>query len=289
MDNIIEVKNLSHTYGENTPFEHTAIRDMSFSIKKGEILGLIGHTGSGKSTLIQHLNGLLRPDEGEVLFMGRDIHSDKAFTREVRFAVGLVFQYPEYQLFEETVERDIAFGPMNMKLPEDEVRERVLEAIKSVGLSEDILLKSPFELSGGQKRRVALAGVIAMRPKVLILDEPTAGLDPEGREEILSYIKKYNKETGATIVFVTHSMEDIARVVDRIIVLEKSRILMTGTPEEVFTKADVLTAAGLTVPEATKIAEGLRARGVTLPPSIYTVDYLANAISALFTGGGKDA
>ena len=207
----------------------------------------------------------------------------------MRFAVGLVFQYPEYQLFEETVERDIAFGPTNMKLSEDEIKERVLSAIKSVGLSEDILLKSPFELSGGQKRRVALAGVIAMRPKVLILDEPTAGLDPEGREEILSYIKKYNKETGATIVFVTHSMEDIARVVDRIIVLEKSRILMTGTPEEVFVKTDVLTAAGLTVPAATKIAEGLRARGITLPPSIYTVDYLANAIADLFTGGGKDA
>ena len=289
MDNIIEVKNLSHTYGENTPFEHTAIRDMSFSIKKGEILGLIGHTGSGKSTLIQHLNGLLRPDEGTVSFMGRDIHSDKSFTREVRFAVGLVFQYPEYQLFEETVERDIAFGPMNMNLPEDEVRTRVLEAIKSVGLGEDILLKSPFELSGGQKRRVALAGVIAMRPKVLILDEPTAGLDPEGREEILSYIKNYNRETGATIVFVTHSMEDIARVVDRIIVLEKSRILMTGTPEEVFCRADVLTAAGLTVPEATKIAEGLRKKGITLPPSIYTIDYLANAIADLLPGGGKNA
>jgi len=289
LDNIIEVKNLSHTYGENTPFEHTAIRDMSFSIKQGEILGLIGHTGSGKSTLIQHLNGLLRPDSGTVSFMGRDIWSEKSFTREVRFSVGLVFQYPEYQLFEETVERDIAFGPMNMKLPEDEVHHRVLSALKSVGLDEDILLKSPFELSGGQKRRVALAGVIAMRPKVLILDEPTAGLDPEGREEILSYIKNYNKETGATVVFVTHSMEDIAKVVDRIIVLEKSRILMTGTPEEVFLRADVLTAAGLTVPAATKIAEGLKKKGIPLPPSIYTVDYLANAIVDLFSGGGKDA
>jgi len=178
---------------------------------------------------------------------------------------------------------------MNMKLPEDEVHHRVLSALKSVGLDEDILLKSPFELSGGQKRRVALAGVIAMRPKVLILDEPTAGLDPEGREEILSYIKNYNKETGATVVFVTHSMEDIAKVVDRIIVLEKSRILMTGTPEEVFLRADVLTAAGLTVPAATKIAEGLKKKGIPLPPSIYTVDYLANAIVDLFSGGGKDA
>ncbi|MBR5479088.1 MAG: energy-coupling factor transporter ATPase [Clostridia bacterium] len=289
MDNIIEVLNLTHTYGADTPFEHTAIEDMSFEIKQGEILGLIGHTGSGKSTLIQHLNGLLKPDSGMVKFCGRDIWDDKQFTREVRFSVGLVFQYPEYQLFEETVERDIAFGPTNMKLSEDEIRERVLYAARSVGLDDSILLKSPFELSGGQKRRVALAGVIAMKPKVLILDEPTAGLDPEGREEILNYIKNYNKETGATIVFVTHSMEDIARVVDRIVVLEKSKILMTGTPKEVFSRTEDLIRAGLTIPVAAEIAGKLAKKGIPVSPAIYTIEQLADAISTLYAGGGKNA
>ncbi len=286
MDNIIEVKNLSHTYSFDTPFEHIALDDMSFSIKRGEILGIIGHTGSGKSTLIQHLNGLLRPTGGEILFNGRDIWSDKAFTREVRFRVGLVFQYPEYQLFEETVERDIAFGPTNMGLSADEIKERVITAAKSVGLKEKHLSKSPFELSGGQKRRVALAGVIAMRPEVLILDEPTAGLDPQGRDEILSYIKNYNKETGATIIFVTHSMEDIADTVSRIIVLEKSRILMTGTPHEIFAKADILTKAGLTVPQVTQVMARLNALGVDIDPAIYTID---DAVSTLLKGGAANA
>ncbi len=289
MDNIIEVKNLSHTYSADTPFEKTAICDMSFSIKRGEILGIIGHTGSGKSTLIQHLNGLLRPNSGEVLFDGRDIWSDKAYTRETRFKVGLVFQYPEYQLFEETVERDIAFGPLNMKLSPDEVSARVRYAARSVGLDDDILFKSPFELSGGQKRRVALAGVIAMKPQVLILDEPTAGLDPAGREEILSYIKNYNRETGATIVFVTHSMEDIARVVDRIIVLEKSKILMSGTPEEVFSNSDRLQRAGLTVPTASRISRALSDKGIPIDPSIYTVEALCDKLSDLYKGGGDNA
>ncbi len=286
MDNIIEVKNLSHTYSFDTPFEHIALDNMSFNIKRGEILGIIGHTGSGKSTLIQHLNGLLRPTGGEVLFHGRDIWSDKAFTREVRFRVGLVFQYPEYQLFEETVERDIAFGPTNMGLSEDEIKERVVTAAKSVGLKEKYLSKSPFELSGGQKRRVALAGVIAMRPEVLILDEPTAGLDPQGRDEILSYIKNYNKETGATIIFVTHSMEDIADTVSRIIVLEKSQILMSGTPHEIFTKADILTKAGLTVPQVTQVMSRLSKLGVDIDPAIYTVN---DAVSALLKGGAANA
>lgn len=289
MDKVIEVKNLSHTYSAKTPFRHTAIKGMSFDIKQGEILGIIGHTGSGKSTLIQHLNGLLRPTEGEVLFDGRDIWSDKAYTRSVRFSVGLVFQYPEYQLFEETVEQDIAFGPSNMKLSKEEIAERVSYAAKSVGLSEDILSKSPFELSGGQKRRVALAGVIAMRPRVLILDEPTAGLDPEGREEILSYIKNYNKETGSTVVFVTHSMEDIARVVDRIVVLEKSEILMTGTPREIFSRADDLARAGLTVPAATSIANALKKKGIPVDTAIYTVEELAQAVATLRKGGVSNA
>lgn len=286
MEHIIEVKNLSHTYSFDTPFEHIALENMNFNVNRGEILGIIGHTGSGKSTLIQHLNGLLRPTSGEVLFNGRDIWSDKAFTREVRFRVGLVFQYPEYQLFEETVERDIAFGPTNMGLSPDEVKVRVLEAAKSVGLKEKHLSKSPFELSGGQKRRVALAGVIAMRPEVLILDEPTAGLDPQGRAEILSYIKNYNKETGATIIFVTHSMEDIAATVSRIIVLEKSQILMTGTPHEIFARAEILEKAGLTIPHVTQVMAKLKALGVDIDPAIYTVD---DAVRALLKGGCANA
>ncbi len=286
MEHIIEVKNLSHTYSFDTPFEHIALENMNFNVNRGEILGIIGHTGSGKSTLIQHLNGLLRPTSGEVLFNGRDIWSDKAFTREVRFRVGLVFQYPEYQLFEETVERDIAFGPTNMGLSPDEVKTRVLEAAKSVGLKEKHLSKSPFELSGGQKRRVALAGVISMRPEVLILDEPTAGLDPQGRAEILSYIKNYNKETGATIIFVTHSMEDIAATVSRIIVLEKSQILMTGTPHEIFARAEILEKAGLTIPQVTQVMAKLKALGVDIDPAIYTVD---DAVHALLKGGSANA
>lgn len=286
MEHIIEVKNLSHTYSFDTPFEHIALENMNFNVNRGEILGIIGHTGSGKSTLIQHLNGLLRPTSGEVLFNGRDIWSDKAFTREVRFRVGLVFQYPEYQLFEETVERDIAFGPTNMGLSPAEVKTRVLEAAKSVGLKEKHLSKSPFELSGGQKRRVALAGVIAMRPEVLILDEPTAGLDPQGRAEILSYIKNYNKETGATIIFVTHSMEDIAATVSRIIVLEKSSILMTGTPHEIFAESETLKKAGLTVPQVTQVMAKLKALGVDIDPAIYTVD---DAVRALLKGGSANA
>ena len=289
MEHIIEVKNLSHTYSFDTPFEHTAINDMSFHINRGEILGIIGHTGSGKSTLIQHLNGLIRPTSGEVLFCGRDIWSDKAFTREVRFRVGLVFQYPEYQLFEETVERDIAFGPTNMGLSPAEVRERVLEAAESVGLKPHHLSKSPFELSGGNKRRVALAGVIAMRPEVLILDEPTAGLDPQGREEILNYIRKYNKETGATIVFVTHSMEDIASTVSRIIVLEKSRILMSGEPCDIFSRTDELTRAGLTVPQVTQVFEKLKELGITLNSSVYTIDYAVDKLLTLSKGGQDNA
>lgn len=289
MGHIIEVSNLSHIYSENTPFMHTALENISFTVESGEMLGIIGHTGSGKSTLIQHLNGLLRPTSGTVLYNGRDIWSDKAYTREVRFHVGLVFQYPEYQLFEETVERDIAFGPTNMGLSPEEVRARVLDAAKSVGLREEQLTKSPFELSGGQKRRVALAGVLAMRPNVLILDEPTAGLDPQGREEILHYIRNYNKQTGATILFVTHSMEDIARTVDRIIVLEKSHILMTGTPREVFARSEELTRAGLTVPQVTQVMSALSDLGVPVDRAIYTVEDASRTLLALCKGGQSHA
>lgn len=289
MEHIIEVSNLSHTYSVNTPFVHTALENISFTVAPGEILGIIGHTGSGKSTLIQHLNGLLKPTSGTVLYRGRDIWSDKAYTREVRFQVGLVFQYPEYQLFEETVERDIAFGPTNMGLPADEIRQRVLEAAASVGLRAELLSKSPFELSGGQKRRVALAGVLAMRPKVLILDEPTAGLDPHGRKEILRYIRNYNKETGATILFVTHSMEDIAETVERIIVLEKSHILMTGTTREVFARAEELTRAGLTVPQVTQVMCTLASLGVPVDRAIYTIDDALDALIPLCQGDHSHA
>lgn len=289
MDNIIEIKNLSHIYSANTPFEHIALHNMNLTIKKGEILGIIGHTGSGKSTLIQHLNGLLKPTEGTILYSGRDIWSDKATTRDVRFHVGLVFQYPEYQLFEETCERDIAFGPTNMGLSQDEVQVRVLEAAASVGLDSALLSKSPFDLSGGQKRRVALAGVIAMRPDVLILDEPTAGLDPHGREEILSHITEYNRKTGATIIFVTHSMEDIAKTVDRIIVLEKGSILMSGKPREIFSKSEELSRAGLTVPQVTQVMTELHRLGVPVDRSVFVVKNACDSIRSLYKGGTAHA
>ena len=289
MAHIIEVSDLSHKYSENTPFAHDALQDVSFAVNEGEILGIIGHTGSGKSTLIQHLNGLLRPTAGRVLFRGRDIWSDKEFTRAVRFHVGLVFQYPEYQLFEETVARDIAFGPTNMGLSEDEIAARVRDAAASVGLSDALLSKSPFELSGGQKRRVALAGVRAMRPEVLILDEPTAGLDPQGREEILQYIRNYNRETGATILLVSHSMDDIARIAERILVLQKGRVLLSGSPREVFARAEDLTQAGLAVPQVTQICMAARALGVPIDPALYTLEDAAAAILALCKGGSAHA
>ncbi|MBQ5749521.1 MAG: energy-coupling factor transporter ATPase, partial [Oscillospiraceae bacterium] len=248
LDPIIEVQNLSHLYSPGTPFEHTALHDVSFTVGKGEFLGLIGHTGSGKSTLIQHLNGLLKPTEGKILFDGEDIWKSPAFTRQIRFRVGLVFQYPEYQLFEETVYRDIAFGPKNMGLSEDEIRERVLRAAGFVGIREEELEKSPFDLSGGQKRRAAIAGVIAMKPDVLILDEPTAGLDPAGREAILQNIRDYQKAQNATVIMVSHSMEEIASNVDRLIVMSGGTSVMSGTPHEIFAHAEKLGELGLDVP-----------------------------------------
>ena len=285
MTPLLEIQNLSHVYSEGTPFEHAAIRDLSLSVERGEFIGLIGHTGSGKSTLIQHLNGLLKPTAGKILYNGEDIWKDAKFTRQIRYHVGLVFQYPEYQLFEETVFRDIAFGPKNMGLSEAEIRARVLRAAGFVGIPEAELEKSPFDLSGGQKRRVAIAGVIAMEPEVLVLDEPSAGLDPRGREELLAHIRAYHKERGNTVVLVSHSMDEIAQNVDRIAVLSDAHVLMSGTPREVFARADELVAAGLDVPQVTRVAMALRAKGLPIDPAVYTVAELKAALLALRKGG----
>lgn len=278
MEAIIETKHLTHTYSAGTPFERSALLDVDFSAYKGEYLGIIGHTGSGKSTLIQHLNGLLKPTSGQVLFQGEDIWADPKRTRITRFQVGLVFQYPEYQLFEETVYKDIAFGPKNMGLDEKEIDRRVRSAAYFVGLRDDQLDKSPFELSGGQKRRVAIAGVIAMEPKVLILDEPTAGLDPVGVESILGNIRDYHKAQNATIILVSHSMEEVARSVDRLVVVNDGKIPFHGTPREVFTHGDELEAMGLGVPQMTRVFYRLRQMGVDIDPSVYTIEQAKQAI-----------
>ena len=278
MESIIRVDNLTHTYGVGTPFQRSAVEGLSLDIRRGEFLGIIGHTGSGKSTLIQHLNGLLKPSSGTIYLDGTDIWAEPKKIRSVRFRVGLVFQYPEYQLFEDTVRKDIAFGPKNMGLAADEVERRVLAALSAVGLDESVLDKSPFALSGGQKRRVAIAGVMAMEPEVLILDEPTAGLDPRGRESILQMLREYHETRGSTVVLVSHSMEEIARNAQRIIVLSDGGVCMEGTPAEVFARADELEAVGLDVPQSTKIAAALRRRGMAVEGSIFTVDALARAI-----------
>ena len=283
---IIQVENLTHVYSQGTPFEKVAIDHISTEIHRGEVLGIIGHTGSGKSTFIQHLNGLLKPTEGVVRFDGTDIHASKETTRDVRFKVGLVFQYPEYQLFEETVFRDIAFGPKNMGLTEEEIKERVHEAAYFADVPESILESSPLELSGGQKRRVAIAGVIAMMPQVLILDEPTAGLDPVSRESILQRILAYRRETEGTVLLISHSMDDIARIATRLLVFDQGKIAMDGTPAEIFQRATELKDMGLTVPAATEIALALRARGVDIPESIYTINYLRKQLVSLREGGG---
>ncbi len=286
MTTILKTEALTHIYSQDTPFEKTAIQDISLEIEQGKLLAVIGHTGSGKSTFIQHLNGLLRPSSGCVFCDGEDIFATKVATRDVRFKVGLVFQYPEYQLFEETVYKDIAFGPKNMKLSKDEIDERVREAAQFVGVSEELFERSPLELSGGQKRRVAIAGVIAMRPRVLILDEPTAGLDPAGCQGILQNILDYKKQSGSTVLLVTHSMDDAARISDRLIVFKDGSIAMDGTPEEVFSRAEELVAMGLDIPQPAAIAAKLRELGVALPDSIYTTGQLRSAILALRNGGG---
>ena len=285
MKPIIRVENLTHTYGQDTPFCRSAVDGVSLDIMEGEFLGIIGHTGSGKSTLIQHLNGLLRPTSGTIYLDGRDIWVDPKKIRDVRFQVGLVFQYPEYQLFEETVYKDISFGPKNMGLSEQEIDRRVRDAAAFVGLDEGLLDKSPFELSGGQKRRVAIAGVIAMEPRVLILDEPSAGLDPAGRRSLLENIRSYHRQQGTTVVMVSHSMDEVAENVDRIIVLADAGVVMSGTPHEVFSRAEELVAVGLNVPQVTRVAMELRRRGVEIDPAVYTVAELRKALSAL--KGGK--
>ena len=284
MNPILEIKNLSHTYGTGTPFQRDAIQNINLSLFRGEFVGIIGHTGSGKSTLIQHLNGLLKPTSGEILLDGKNIWSDKKFTRQTRFRVGLVFQYPEYQLFEETAYQDIAFGPKNMGLSKDEIDIRVRRAAEFVGVPEENLDKSPFELSGGQKRRVAIAGVIAMQPDVLILDEPTAGLDPVGRNGILANIRDYQKEQNATVVMVSHSMEEIASNVDRLIVMNHGTIAMTGTPREVFACAEDLISMGLDVPQMTHVFLKLREMGIPVDSSVYTVEQAKEALLALKGG-----
>lgn len=285
MEPILQVVHLTHTYGIGTPFERSAVEDVSFDVAEGEFLGVIGHTGSGKSTLIQHLNGLLRPTSGQVLLEGRDIWAKPKSIREVRFQVGLVFQYPEYQLFEESVYKDIAYGPINMGKTGSELDRCVREAARLVGIRDDQLDKSPFELSGGQKRRVALAGVLAMEPKVLILDEPTAGLDPAGRENLLANIRDYHRNKRSTVVMVSHSMDEIARNVDRIVVLRAAHVLMEGTPKEVFGRAEELLSAGLDVPQITQVAMALKARGLAIDPAVYSVEELEQQLLALRKGG----
>ena len=280
MEAILETKKLSHIYSAGTPFEHGALVDVDFTAYRGEYLGIIGHTGSGKSTLIQHLNGLLKPTSGQVLYEGQDIWASKERTRQTRFHVGLVFQYPEYQLFEETIYKDIAFGPSNMGLDAGEIDRRVRQAARFVGLKEELLDKSPFELSGGQKRRVAIAGVIAMEPSVLILDEPTAGLDPVGVESILGNIRDYHEAKNATIIIVSHSMEEMARTVDRIVVVNDGRIPFSGAPREVFAHGDELEAMGLGVPAMTRVFHRLRAMGVDIDASVYTTEQARDAILA---------
>ena len=280
MEPILEIKDLSYIYSAGTPFEHKALDHVSFSVRRGEFIGIIGHTGSGKSTLMQQLNGLLKPTSGQVFLGGQDIWSDKKFTRQARFRVGLVFQYPEYQIFEETVYRDIAFGPKNMGLPEKEIDRRVREAAGFVGLTEEQLNVSPFDLSGGQKRRVAIAGVIAMEPEVLILDEPTAGLDPTGREEILANIEAYRRAKNATIMMVSHSMEDVARLTERLLVLNGSHLAMDGTPAEVFARALELQDMGLGIPQVTKVFLELQKLGLNVP-NVYTIDQAVAELKAI--------
>ena len=286
MEPILQIEHLTHTYSAGTPFQRSAVDDMNLSMMDGEFLGIIGHTGSGKSTLIQHLNGLLKPTSGRILLQGRDIWADPKKIRDVRFQVGLVFQYPEYQLFEETVYKDIAFGPKNMGLDEADIDRRVRDAAAFVGLTEAMLDKSPFELSGGQKRRVAIAGVIAMDPKVLVLDEPTAGLDPRGRDDILARIQDYHRAKNASVVLVSHSMEEIARNVDRIVVLSDSHVFMEGTPRQVFARADELEQVGLDIPQVTKVALALRRRGLPVDTAVYTVEALRDALLRKEGGAG---
>lgn len=283
---ILETQNLTYKYSVGTPFEKVAIEDISISVEKGDFIGIIGHTGSGKSTLVQRLNGLLKPTSGTILLDGKDIHSDKNFTRQARFKVGLCFQYPEYQLFENTVYEDIAFGPKNMKLSKEEIKKRVLRAAEFVGVRNDMLQKSPFDLSGGEKRRVAIAGVMAMQPEILILDEPSAGLDPKGRKVISEMIEQYRKNTGSTVIVVSHSMEDVAESADKVLVMNKGKVEYFASVDEVFSNAEHLVEIGLNVPEITKVFLALKKQGYDVRTDIYSVSEAKAELLRLFKERG---
>ena len=278
----IRLKNVSFIYSAGTPFEMKALDDVSLDIHPGKLTGIIGHTGSGKSTMVQLFNGLTTPTAGTVLLDGEDIWAKPKEIGKIRFRVGLVMQYPEYQLFEETVAADIAFGPKNMGLPYEEISERVAEAARFVGISPDLMEQSPFDLSGGQKRRVAIAGIMAMRPEVLVLDEPAAGLDPQGRRAIFSGIKAYNRQTGCTVIIVSHSMEDMAEFCDDVVVMSHSKVLLAGSRDEIFARADVLESVGLDIPQITRLQLMLKDKGITFPESLYTVNYATEAFKTLF-------
>lgn len=284
MSYAIETVGLNHFYSKGTVQQVAAIQDINIQIEKGSLVGIIGHTGSGKSTLISHFNGLLKPDSGKVLVDGVDIWQDKETLRNSRFKVGLCFQYPEYQLFEETVYKDIAFGPKNMKLSEDEIKSRVLRAAAFVGVKPEHLDKSPFDLSGGEKRRVAIAGVMSMEPEVLIFDEPAAGLDPRGRKSLIGMITEYRKQTGSTVIIVSHSMEDIACMADKVIVMNNARVAMQGSVDEVYSRGEEIRSMGLNIPEITEIFARLRARGIDVPASVYTVEQGAAILGSLING-----
>lgn len=285
---LVEVKDLVYIYGQNTPFCKTALDHVFLTLEKGGIKAIIGHTGSGKSTLIQHLNALLTPNSGTVCFEGQNVNESKEVSYQIRFRVGLCFQYPEYQLFENTVYQDIAFGPKNMGLNEQQIDAAVQKAASYVGITPDLFQQSPFDLSGGQKRRIAMAGVMAMDPDLLILDEPTAGLDPRGRNQILSFIRDYKERSGKTVLIVSHSMDDVAECADEVIVVNDGKIAMQGSVREVFSRSEELSKMGLTVPETTRIIERLRAEGYDLPAGIFTVEQAAQAIYHFLKGGGAD-
>ncbi len=286
---ILEVKNLTHTYDGNTPFMHDAVKNVSFSIEKGEVIGIIGHTGSGKSTLVQHLNGLLKASSGEILLDGTNIWSNPKNIRAIRSRVGLVFQYPEYQLFEDTVYKDISFGPKNMGLSEDEIAARVTEICDLVGIKKEYFEKSPFDLSGGEKRRVAIAGVMAMKPEIIIFDEPVAGLDPRGRNDITKMISDYSKKYEATVLIISHNMEDMALIADKLIVMNKGELALFDTTENVFSKYDFLKSIGLNVPMVTQVMLALKSKGVNIPDNIFTVDKAVDYLLNLFKGGNQNA
>lgn len=288
MSSILEVKNLSHTYGENTPFVNDAVQNVNFTVERGEIIGIIGHTGSGKSTLIQHLNGLLKPSTGEILIEGNNIWDNPKEIRKIRSKVGLVFQYPEYQLFEETVYDDIAFGPKNMGLDGDELKDRVLEICDLVGVKREYLYESPFDLSGGEKRRVAIAGVMAMRPEIIIFDEPVAGLDPQGRSDVVRMIRDYRNTYGATVLIVSHNMEDMAVLADKLLVMSNGNLAAFDTTQRIFSNPDFLQSIGLNVPIVTRVFKKLRQLGADVPSDVFTVEQAVNALLTL-KGGAKDA